>query len=214
MRQFDNVFVKRFGYFNVYVIRGNDGDILIDTGFILMKRSLKRWLNQFNIKLIILTHAHVDHIWNVSYIKKLYGCRVCICEDDLINLDNRNIKTYPSSKKYYLWTKLMSLGMKLFVPKKFDIDFFVHDNDIIDEFGLKLKIISLRGHTAGSIGILYKDYLFCGDALVNRWDVEIAFQNQDNDQARESINKIKKIKPKIIFLGHDREITFDKLESF
>ena len=31
MRQFDNVYVKRFGYFNVYVIRGNDGDVVIDT---------------------------------------------------------------------------------------------------------------------------------------------------------------------------------------
>ena len=58
---------------NYSEIKGKDGDILIDTGFICMKRAIKRWLNNFNIKLIILTHAHVDHIWNASYIKKMYN---------------------------------------------------------------------------------------------------------------------------------------------
>ena len=163
MRQFDNVFVKRFGYFNVFVIRGNDGDVVIDTGFILMKRSLKRWLDQFNVKLIILTHAHVDHIWNVKYLKDLYGCRVAISEDDLVNLDNRNIKTYPSCKRCRLWTKLMSFGMKHFVPEKFDVDLLLHDGDILKEYGLKLKIISLSGHTDGSIGILYEKDSSVGD---------------------------------------------------
>ena len=77
-RQYENVYMKRFSYFNVYVIKGKNGDILIDTGFIGMKKSLKKWLDQFNIKLIILTHAHVDHIWNVSYLKKLYNCKVAM----------------------------------------------------------------------------------------------------------------------------------------
>ena len=212
MRQFDNVYVKRFGYFNVYVIRGNDGDVVIDTGFILMKRSLKRWLDQFNVKLIILTHAHVDHIWNVSYLKELYGCRVAISEDDIINLDNRNIKTYPSCKRCRLWTKLMSFGMKHFVPEKFDVDLLLHDGDILNEYGLKLKIISLSGHTDGSIGILYDKYLFCGDALINRRKVDIAYQNQNNDRARENFKVIRRIKPKILFLGHDREIDYNKFK--
>ena len=212
MRQFDNVFVKRFGYFNVFVIRGNDGDVLIDTGFILMKRSLKRWLDQFNIKLIILTHAHVDHIWNVKYLKDLYGCRVAISEDDLVNLDNRNIKTYPSCKRCRLWTKLMSFGMKHFVPEKFDVDLLLHDGDILNEYGLKLKIVSLSGHTDGSIGILYDKYLFCGDALINRRKVDIAYQNQNNDRARENFKVIRRIKPKILFLGHDREIDYNKFK--
>ena len=212
MRQFDNVFVKRFGYFNVFVIRGNDGDVVIDTGFILMKRALKRWLDQFNVKLIILTHAHVDHIWNVKYLKDLYGCRVAISEDDLVNLDNRNIKTYPSCKRCSLWTKLMSFGMKYFVPEKFDVDLLLHDGDILNEYGLKLKIVSLSGHTDGSIGILYDKYLFCGDALINRRKIDIAYQNQNNDRARENFKVIRRIKPKILFLGHDREIDYNKFK--
>ena len=65
-RQYGNIYMKRFLYFNVYVIKGINGDILIDTGFIGIKLFLKKWLDKFNIKLIILTHAHIDHIWNVN----------------------------------------------------------------------------------------------------------------------------------------------------
>ena len=74
--QIENIYVKKFIYFNIYVIRGKNGDILIDTGFIGMKKALKKWLDNFNIKLVILTHAHVDHTWNAAYLKKRYNCQI------------------------------------------------------------------------------------------------------------------------------------------
>ena len=51
-----------------------------------MKRPLKRWLNKFNVKLVILTHAHVDHTWNTAYLKELYGCDVALGINDLVNI--------------------------------------------------------------------------------------------------------------------------------
>lgn len=211
-KQFDNIYVKRFYYFNVYVIKGKNGDILIDTGFICMKKRLKKWLDQFNIKLIILTHVHVDHAWNVAYIKKLYKCKVAIGELDIDNIDNKNIKAKPLSKKFTLWTKLMNWGMNKFIPEKYKIDYLLKNNQIINKYGLKLKIISLPGHTNGSIGIKYKDYLFIGDALVNRGKkASVAFQNQDCTKATNSVNLILEENPKIVFVGHDKEIYQDKL---
>lgn len=210
MRKYENIYVKRFLYFNVYVIKGKNGDILIDTGFIGIKRPLKKWLSQFNIKLVILTHAHVDHIWNVAYLKELYGCDVAIGIDDIVNIDNSNINSKPTSKRSGLWCKFMNFGMKRLSAKDFDIDMKLRDNQIIRRYGLELKIISLPGHTNGSIGILYKNYLFVGDALVNRWNgVEIAFQNQDCEEALLSYERIMELSPDIIFLGHDREIICD-----
>lgn len=213
MKKIDNIYMKRIGYFNIYVIKGKDGDILIDTGFICMKRAIKRWLNNFNIKLIILTHAHVDHIWNTSYIKELYNCEVAICKDDITNIDNKNINPMPYKKKYKTWTKIMNYGMNKFKSKEFKIDIELNDNDEINKFDLNLKIISLKGHTNGSIGIVYNNYLFCGDALVNRGKPSIAFQNQDNDEAYKSLLKILKLKPKLIFVGHDKPIKIEKLEK-
>lgn len=212
--QLENIYVKRFLYFNLYVIKGKNGDILIDTGFIGIRPFLKKWLNKFNIKLVILTHAHVDHIWNASYIKKMYNCQIAIGKQDIENIDNRKIKSKPSKRRYKGWTRLMNFGMKKFVPKSFDIDMHLKDNQVIKRYGLNLKIVSLPGHTNGSIGIIYKNYLFAGDALVNRKkQPQIAYQNQDNQEAINSYKKILNLSPQIIFVGHDKKITIEDLKE-
>ena len=208
----DNIYHIRIGYFNMYVVKGIDGDILIDTGFILMKHHLKRILDKFNIKLIILTHAHVDHVWNTSYISKLYNAKIALGKDDLINLDNSKIHTVASKKSYRLWTKLMTFGMSHFKEESFNPDILFDYDKIYNMYGIKFKIVNLKGHTNGSIGVLYKDYLFAGDALVNRKSyVEIAYQNQNNEQAKKSFRKIVNMKPKIVFIGHDKPIKYEKL---
>lgn len=210
-KQYDNIYIKKFLYFNLYVIKGKDGDILIDTGFIGMKRKLKKWLDNFNIKLVILTHAHVDHIWNASYIKKLYGCDIAMSGMDIENIDNTKINSKPLNNHYKAWTKLMNFGMKKFIPNKFDIDILLNDNQTINKYGNDLKFVSLSGHTNGSIGILYNDYLFAGDALVNRRKgPSLAFQNQDNKEAFKSGQKVMELDPKIVFLGHDKEFIMTK----
>lgn len=210
MKKYGNVYCKRFLYFNIYVIKGKNGDILIDTGFVGIKKPLRKWLSQFNIKLIILTHAHIDHIWNAAYLKKLYDCDISIGIDDIVNLDNSNINSKPTTKRLDLWCRLMNFGMKKLKAEEFDIDIKLKNNQIIRRYGLELKVISLPGHTNGSIGILYNNYLFVGDALINRWNgVEIAFQNQDCNEALLSYDKIMDLKADIIFLGHDKEIIWD-----
>ena len=102
--------------------------------------------------------------------------------------------------------------MNKFIPEEYQVDYYLKHNEVINKYGLNLKIISLKGHTTGSIGIKYKDYLFIGDALVNRGPkVSIAFQNQHPEHAIKSVNKILKENPTIVFVGHDKEITKDKL---
>jgi len=202
-KQFENIYMKRFFYFNIYIIKGIDGDILIDTGFIFMKKRLKKWLDNFNIKLIILTHIHPDHTWNVAYLKDLYNCEVAIGKKEFNNTNTTNSKA--SNPLFIIWSMMMKLGLKLFKPQKFSIDYKLNDNEIINKFGLELKIHYLPGHTNGSIGILHKEFLFVGDALVNRGKITIAYQNQNNNMSKKSFNKIFQINPKIIFLGHDKE---------
>lgn len=213
-KKYENIYIKRFLYFNVYVIKGKDGDILIDTGFIGMKKAIKKWLDNFNIKLVILTHAHIDHTWNTHYIKNIYNCEIAIGINDIENLDNKKINSKPYKPYFKLWTKLMNFGMKNLKPQKFEIDILLKNNEIINKYGINLKIINLPGHTNGSIGILYKNYLFAGDALVYRGKhPTIAYQNQNTVQALESYKKILKLKPNIIFIGHDKEISFKNIRK-
>ena len=47
-----------------YVLRGRNGDMLIDTGLPFMRRRLAEYLSDYDIRYILLTHAHVDHDGN------------------------------------------------------------------------------------------------------------------------------------------------------
>lgn len=209
----DNIHIKRIGYFNLYLIKGKNGDILIDTGFICMKKIIKKWLDQHNVKLIILTHAHVDHIWNTKYIQDLYNCKVAISKSDIKYIDNKKIKTKSLNKISKYWAKLMQYGMNRFEAEPFDITYKLQDKDTINKYGIKLTIHKLPGHTKGSIGIKYKNYLFAGDALVNRIKVTRAYQNQQPKQSKRTVQKIKHLSPDIIFLGHDKYITKEKFQK-
>ena len=215
MRQIvnENIYMKRLNYFNIYVIKGKDGDILIDTGFILMKRRLKKYLDNFNIKLIILTHAHVDHAWNASYLKERYNCEILMGKADLENIDNSNIKSKPSLKRHGLWTRLMNKGMKVLKQKEFIPDILIEEDTKLSTCGLDLNIVNLEGHTNGSIGILYDNKLFAGDSLVNRKRnyAQIAYQNQNNEIAKKTFKKIIDMNPQMIYIGHDKPIDNDKL---
>lgn len=59
---------------SVYVIQGENGDMLVDTGFYSTYKSIIKWIekNEFNITDIFVTHAHPDHDWNVAKLKKKY----------------------------------------------------------------------------------------------------------------------------------------------
>lgn len=208
--RYGNVYMKRIFYFNLYVIKGKDGDILIDTGFIGMKRIIKKWLDQFNIKLIILTHAHVDHVWNAAYLSKLYNAKIAMSSDDIINLDNSRIHAKPLKKKYGLWTKFMNLGMRLFKTKEFKVDIILKKNSKLKKYGNCIKIIDLSGHTDGSIGILYNNYLFAGDALVYRGKYPtVAYQCQNINNAKSAVDVISELHPEKIFVGHDKVIDIE-----
>ena len=123
-KRIENIYTNRINYCNLHIIQGKNGDILIDTGFIGRKKRINRWLDKFNIKLVILTHAHIDHIWNAAYIKKRYKCEIALGIQDIDNLDNSKINSKASSKCHRLWTRLMNYGMRKFVPNYFDIDMY------------------------------------------------------------------------------------------
>ncbi len=212
MKKINNIIYNSFDYFKAYLIKGEGGDILIDTGFSSSRMKLKRLLDKNNVKLIILTHAHLDHVWNASYFKKRYGCQIAISKADLENLDNSIINSIPVNKYYHFSAIFANYCMKRIKFETFMPDLFLEDNQILNLYGINLKIVSLKGHTNGSIGIIYQDYMFAGDALVNRKHyVELPYQMQNKADALASAKKIIELKPKIIFIGHENPIKYEKL---
>lgn len=107
---------------------------------------------QINLKYIILTHCHADHINGVKSIKEKYGGKVLIHRKDAEGLKNPDINL---SKH---------IGLDSIIIEE---DARIDDGDILHIGQMEFEVISTPGHTCGSI-CLYcekEKMLFSGDTL-------------------------------------------------
>lgn len=106
--------------------------------------------NKIEIKYIVLTHGHGDHIGGVRELKSKYNIPVLIHEADaeLLKDGNKN------------FSSIMSMELVEFIPDRTLID----GDEII--FGdLKAAVIHTPGHTKGGICLKIDDQLLSGDTL-------------------------------------------------
>lgn len=113
----------------------------------------------FNITDIILTHGHFDHILALEELKRFTGATLSVFEKTPKFLTDRTLSLIHYTNADYTPTK----------PDK-----LIHDGDIFDFYGNKIKVIHTPGHTSDSICLLHDKTLISGDTLfhysVGRWD--------------------------------------------
>lgn len=203
----DGVNMITCGMENCYVIRGKNGDILIDTGTAEYRGAMEIWLHNYNVKLIFLTHGHNDHIFNAAYFSRLFGAKIAMSHYDLaLSRNNRLHKIYFTGLRgKVIW----EASQKLFDSRaeSFETDIFLEDNMPIGEFcGIDCSAVRLDGHTKGSFGLLCGGDLYAGDALMNFVCPSSALICESPLAAKKSLEKIRKISPERIFFGHGKPI--------
>jgi glyoxylase-like metal-dependent hydrolase (beta-lactamase superfamily II) len=153
----------------VFLIGSNDRFHLIDSGIFKRTDSLISQLeeNHFSIKnlqTIYLTHCHCDHIGGVTELVKYSGARVAAHKDDIPFITQQEIIAGPYHNMMAQEQKVMrQFGCNI---QKVDIE--LNDGDILPLLG-GLKIISVPGHTPGSIALYQpeKMIMFFGDVIRN-----------------------------------------------
>lgn len=139
----------------------NEHDVyLIDSGSDVSsaKRTLKICEEQnWNIKGIINTHAHADHIGGNAYIQKKTGCDIFCSTIDIPFI------------KHPIINPLHIYGG--YIPKEMEHKFFLAEEsspkDISNEdFPSELKVYDISGHSLGMIAIVTPDCTaFVGDIV-------------------------------------------------
>jgi len=141
---------------NSYLVVNKDSDgLIIDPaeGVNEINEIIKE--KSINLKYIVNTHGHSDHVSGNKKLYNKYNCELIISKKDADLLDNPK----DNLSKY--------LGIE---GKQPEPDVLVEENDIIKLGELNFIVIETPGHTKGSIS-LYEEkekVLFSGDTLFHR----------------------------------------------
>lgn len=138
---------------NCYIVgsESNKEGVIIDPGADA-KEILKNVKDLgLDIKLIVLTHGHIDHTGAVKEVKKTTGAEVAIHTDDAKSLQEQ------------LLGKLFGLSY----PPPPPPDWLLKDGDSIDIGDLHFLVVHTPGHSLGGICLLEERVVFSGDTLFN-----------------------------------------------
>lgn len=146
--------VGNVGETNCYIIQDEKTKetIVIDPGGEVDKISEMLDTLHANVKYILLTHCHGDHIGGVQALKEKYGGKVLIHIEDEPGLKDPMINL----------SDYVGIGMVTL-----EADSRLNDNDLIHIGDMEFKVLHTPGHTQGGI-CLYQEnekILFSGDTI-------------------------------------------------
>ncbi len=136
---------------NCYVVTSDNTAVIIDPAG--NAEHILKTAGKADIKYIILTHAHFDHMGAAAELKEKTGAEL-IC----------SLKESPALNDGHL-----NLS-EAFMPclKTVTADILAREGDEITFGKSKLKVIETPGHTFGSISLYGEGVLFSGDTLFRR----------------------------------------------
>jgi glyoxylase-like metal-dependent hydrolase (beta-lactamase superfamily II) len=108
---------------------------------------------QVNVKALLLTHGHFDHIGATNQLKKHYNVDIYAHEEEVELLKDINI----------------NLSAHFDEPNSVTVDVPLRDGNVFEVAGFKIKVIHTPGHTVGSCCYVVSDdereRLFSGDTI-------------------------------------------------
>ncbi len=159
----------KLGFVTSYLIESPKGAVLVDAGYAKKENHLWKFLQKQNIdpsaiKLIVITHGHLDHVGSLKKIKEKTGAPVLIHESE-----GKLLKAGESPAVHVTinWlSKLISPDKKIkVIPVEPDI--MITDDFPLDDYGVNGKVIHTPGHTAGSLTVIVDSkYAIVGDTAM------------------------------------------------
>lgn len=156
---------------------------------------------EVNLKYILLTHAHFDHMTSCDTLRQLTGAPLCVHKDDAIGLVNSEYNAY----------RMFMASDITFAPA----DLLLSDGDILKFGSLRIEVLHTPGHTKGSACYIIADSIFTGDTIfdgnIGRYDLAGGSYNE----LMQSLKKIKALDCDYkMYTGHGSNTTLEKQKKF
>ena len=169
------------GFCQCYILRGK-GVVVIDAGAPnkgdKLLRALKSdALRPEDLKLVILTHGHWDHIGSAAEIKAATGAKIAMHKAEVAWLQN-SLK--PLSPGVTVWGKILAAMHRPFMPlievPATRVDIVLDEEPFpLWDYGIPGQIIHTPGHSPGSVSLLLESgEAFVGDLAMNRLPLRLS----------------------------------------
>ena len=134
---------------NCYLFEAPNGALLFDA-----PEGVCQWLKArgTDLKLLILTHGHIDHIQDVARLKQTFGCPIG-CHPDTTPMI--------SDPDFF---RRFGFGFEIEPTQP---DFLIEETNERDFLGLSLRVLEVPGHCPGSLCFFHRadQLLIGGDVL-------------------------------------------------
>jgi glyoxylase-like metal-dependent hydrolase (beta-lactamase superfamily II) len=166
-----------------------------------------------NLQVVILTHGDFDHIGNALHLRTSLGARLAMHRDDTGMAEQGDM--FVNRRKPNILIKLMlPLFSSFGKTERFTPDIFLEDGTDLTPYGYDARVISLPGHSRGSVGILSAaGDLFCGDLFENTHGPRLNSLMDDPVSAETSLGKLRDLKIKTIHPGHGEPFNMKELDD-
>ncbi len=185
----------------LYVDEKTNESVVIDPAFPTEK--LIESIKKTDLKYILLTHAHADHIMAVAKIKEITNAKIVAHKNEEKRLLGDESNLYNALGCYNL----------PYISQ--NIDVFVSDGDEI-KFGTKtLRVLHTPGHTDGSLCFVGEKIIFAGDTVFAGSYGRTDFPSGSYSNLLDSFHKLFCLSGDyIIYPGHQESTTLKDEKNF
>ncbi|HUI91325.1 MAG TPA: MBL fold metallo-hydrolase [Chitinivibrionales bacterium] len=200
---------------NVFILESDSSLVMIDAGYAGHEKSILDTIVTLKkpLKLIFITHGHFDHYGCAKAVHDKTGAPIGVHRLDEKYLCEGRTPIDKVNFAGFFGRLLLPLAEMIWRPPRQCPDIVFNDNDSLDRFGLRAKIVHTPGHTPGSCSVIVQDSIaFVGDLLTNspKFDKQ-RFYGTDWRQIDSSLVKLCRYKFSMVYIGHKSKTT-DKAE--
>ena len=179
----------------VYLLEGVDGLTVVDAGLFgagkaIVKELVESGRKPTDVKRILVTHAHPDHIGGLKDLQLQTGATVVTSAGERDVIEGK-ARMKPQNN---VWKETVMVGR------------VVTEGEKIDGVLGGLTVLATPGHTSSHLSFWQADQkiVFTGDVMMNMFSLTLPFAafTVDMAQDRRSVMKVAELAPAIVCFGH------------
>lgn len=198
------------GLSQAYLIEHKCGLMLVDAGLPGYESkvvNLFHKLKRDDLKIIFITHAHLDHYGSAAALRRLTGAKIAVHHADEYAMAHGKTILGSVRGRGRLVKSIIPLIETYFKPEPTQADILLEDGDILRVDGLEGKLLHTPGHTPGSSCLIIQGgFAFVGDLISSNGKPHVQpYFAQDWSNIPISLKKLQAVKPYFVYPGHGRD---------